>query len=144
MTDDRPPADSPRGQGQAARPGLAERLGSERNVWLTTVRPDGSPHTTPIWFVWVEGAFWVCTTGDSVKARNVGREPRVAVALEDGNRPVVAEGVARRHSRPYPPTVAAAFVAKFDWDIGVDDDDGHYNVLLQIAVTRWLLGGPRP
>jgi PPOX class probable F420-dependent enzyme len=121
-------------------PALADRLGTDRNVWLTTVRVDGSPHTTPIWFRWAEGAFWVCTTDTSIKARNVAHRPRVSVALEDGNRPVVAEGVARRCSPPYPPAVVAAYVEKFDWDI---TSDAEYDVLLEVPVARWLLGGPR-
>ena len=38
---------------------LAERLHTEKNVWLCTVRSDGSPHLTPIWFVHHDDAFWV-------------------------------------------------------------------------------------
>ena len=30
-----------------------ERLRTEANVWLATMRPDGRPHVSPIWFVWV-------------------------------------------------------------------------------------------
>ena len=27
-------------------------LAEERVVWLSTVRPDGTPHLVPTWFVW--------------------------------------------------------------------------------------------
>jgi hypothetical protein len=116
------------------------RLATEPNIWLTTVRPDGRPHLVPIWFVWVDDRFWVCTT-DSVKTRNVEHNAKVAVSLENGNRPLVAEGTAVVRRRPYPPTVARAFVAKFEWDIDRPDADG-YDALVEITVDRWLFGGP--
>ena len=71
---------------------LDERLHTERNIWLATVRPDGSPHLTPIWFVWQDARMWMCTGATAVKTRNVRREPRVMVSLESGNDPVVGVG----------------------------------------------------
>jgi F420H(2)-dependent biliverdin reductase len=122
---------------------LARRLATERNVWLASQRRDGSPHLTPVWFVWDGSAFWICTCTDNVKARNLARDPRLALALEDGDRPVVAEGDAVLHGRPYPPAVVDAFRAKFDWDITVDDSpDGDYGLLLEVEPRRWLLRVP--
>ncbi|MEU7799334.1 pyridoxamine 5'-phosphate oxidase family protein [Micromonospora arborensis] len=31
------------------------RLARELNVWLCTLRRDGSPHLTPVWFVYLAG-----------------------------------------------------------------------------------------
>jgi len=31
---------------------VIQRLRQERHAWLCTLRPDGSPHITPVWFVW--------------------------------------------------------------------------------------------
>jgi len=115
------------------------RLDEAAIVWMATRRADGSPHLTPIWFVWVDGSFWCCTTADAAKTRNVRRDPRVAVSLEDGARPVVAEGDAVIHEPPFPDPVAAAFAAKFDWDI-TGDPDG-YDTLLEVRPRRWLMGG---
>ena len=61
-----------------------QRLQSEGNIWVTTVRPDGRPHLTPVWFVWHAGKAYICISPDSVKARNLSRNPRVALALENG------------------------------------------------------------
>ncbi|MFA9430394.1 TIGR03618 family F420-dependent PPOX class oxidoreductase [Egicoccus sp. AB-alg2] len=123
--------------------GLEARLARERNVWFVSPRPDGSPHLTPIWFVWDGRAFWVCTSSDTAKARNLRRDPRVALALQDGDRPVVAEGRAIVHARPYPEAVVRAFRAKFDWDItATDDPDGDFEVLVEIVPARWLLRVP--
>jgi hypothetical protein len=35
-----------------------ERLETSRNYWISTTRPDGRPHTTPIWGVWWENCFY--------------------------------------------------------------------------------------
>jgi len=39
--------------------------------WLTTVRPDGRPHVTPLLAVWWEGAPYFCTGPDERKAKNL-------------------------------------------------------------------------
>lgn len=120
----------------------AQRLETETIVWLTTVRPDGRPHLVPIWFCWTAGRFWLCGDARSVKCRNIAGNAHVSVALESGSTPVVIEGRAIIHDRPYPPDVRDAFVAKFNWDIAVPDDDGPYDALIEIEPRRWLMGSP--
>jgi F420H(2)-dependent biliverdin reductase len=115
------------------------RLEAAAILWMATRRADGSPHLTPIWFVWVDDAFWCCTTADAVKARNVGRDGRVAVSLEDGAHPVVADGDAVLHAAPFPDAVVGAFRAKFDWDISEPDE---YDTLIEVRPRRWLFGRP--
>lgn len=39
--------------------------------WLSTVRPDGRPHVTPILGVWLAGAMYFCTGPDERKAKNL-------------------------------------------------------------------------
>lgn len=121
---------------------LRERLATERNVWMCTVRTDGPPHVTPVWFVWVEGRAWCCTTSTAVKVRNLAADPRLSLALEDGNVPVVIEGHAALQARPYPAAVVHAFQAKYDWDIRVPDHDGDWATLIEVTPTRWLFAGP--
>ncbi len=92
---------------------------TEPNVWLATVRPNGTPHLAPIWFVWVDGKAYVCTAADSVKARNLQANPSVTLALESGNAPIVLEG--RAHPiESAPPAVIEAFQRKYDWNIVTD------------------------
>ncbi|MFD8499617.1 TIGR03618 family F420-dependent PPOX class oxidoreductase [Amycolatopsis sp. NPDC059657] len=119
---------------------VLKRLDREDNAWLSTSRPDGSPHLTPVWFVY-EAAWWVCVLENSVKYRNMRRDPRVSLALEDGLAPVVAEGVATIHTTGFPQRIVDAFAAKYDgWDIG-KPYQGIGRVLFEIPVTRWLLAG---
>ena len=71
------------------------RLQTDPNVWLSTTRPTGKPHLVPIWFIWLNERFYICTESKSVKIRNLRHNAGVCVALEDGNKPVIAEG--QRH-----------------------------------------------
>ncbi|MFG2053274.1 pyridoxamine 5'-phosphate oxidase family protein [Micromonospora sp. NPDC048930] len=123
-------------------PDVEVRLAQELNVWLRTVRRDGSPHVTPVWFVYADGTWWIGCDGRSVKARNVVADARVSLALEDGANPVVAEGVARVHRGDFPAPVVEAFASKYaGWDVrerAVPEGD---RVLLEIPVRRWLLAG---
>ena len=49
---------------------------------LATVRADGRPHVAPIWFV-LDGDDLVFTTGaETVKGRNLRRDPRVAISVD--------------------------------------------------------------
>ncbi|MGI8856481.1 MAG: pyridoxamine 5'-phosphate oxidase family protein [Thermomicrobiales bacterium] len=41
--------------------------------WLTTVRPDGRPHVTPLLAVWLDGALYFSTGEDERKAKNLAR-----------------------------------------------------------------------
>jgi nitroimidazol reductase NimA-like FMN-containing flavoprotein (pyridoxamine 5'-phosphate oxidase superfamily) len=43
--------------------------------WLSTVRPDGRPHVTPLLGVWLDGAMYFCTGPDERKAKNLARNP---------------------------------------------------------------------
>ena len=121
----------------------ATALNTSNNVWLATVRADGRPHLTPIWFVFLDDRFWLCCNAGSVKNTNVHANPQVALSLEDGNRPVVAEGTVVVHERTYPQPVVDAFMAKFGWDLTrTDHPDGDYGALFEVTVDRWLMGGP--
>lgn len=121
--------------------GVVERLAGEKHVWMCTVRPDGTPHVTPVWFVFLSGAWWIGVDGGSVKVRNIGRSPWVSLALEDGRWPVVAEGRARVHRAPFPAAVTAAFTEKYAWDAAAVRRPGEERLLIEVPVRRWLLDG---
>jgi PPOX class probable F420-dependent enzyme len=54
---------------------------------LATVRADGRPHVTPIWFV-LDGDDLILTTGaGTVKGRNLRRDPRAAIVVDDERPP---------------------------------------------------------
>lgn len=83
---------------------MAEMTASERRTFLSsgsrtatlaTVRVDGRPHAAPIWFL-LDGDDVVFMTGsDTVKGRNLARDPRVSLVVDDETFPfafVVLEG----------------------------------------------------
>src|SRR5580704_1825111 len=41
--------------------------------WLSTVRPDGRPHVTPLLGIWLEGALYFCTGPEERKAKNLAQ-----------------------------------------------------------------------
>jgi PPOX class probable F420-dependent enzyme len=69
-----------------------------RDALLATVRPDGSPHLVPVWYT-VDGQSLVFSTWlDTVKARNMQQNPRVAVTVSQPADPiffVLLEGAAQ-------------------------------------------------
>ena len=75
-------------------------LGSAEIFWLSTVRPDGRPHVTPLPAVWQDGALHFCTGAAEQKGVNLARNPHCT--LTTGNNAwkagldVVVEGSAER------------------------------------------------
>ncbi|MBT2479957.1 PPOX class F420-dependent oxidoreductase [Streptomyces sp. ISL-94] len=76
---------------------------STRTGKLSTVRADGSPHIAPVWFV-LDGDSFVFNTGkDTVKGRNLARDGRVALCVDDDRPPfsyVVLQGRAEISENP--------------------------------------------
>ncbi|MFH9246293.1 PPOX class F420-dependent oxidoreductase [Streptomyces lydicus] len=64
---------------------------------LATVRADGGPHVAPVWFL-LDGDQLVFNTGaETVKGRNLARDGRVALCVDDERPPfsfVVVQGTA--------------------------------------------------
>jgi PPOX class probable F420-dependent enzyme len=73
-------------------------LDRARTASLATARADGRPHVVPIWFE-LDGDTFVFTAGETtVKARNMRRDPRVSLCIDDEEPPfhfVLVEGTAR-------------------------------------------------
>lgn len=69
-----------------------KRLEVARNFWLATVRPDGRPHVTPVWGVWLDGAIYFGGGSTARWARNLAAQPSAAIHLESGDDVVILEG----------------------------------------------------
>jgi gamma-glutamylcyclotransferase (GGCT)/AIG2-like uncharacterized protein YtfP/general stress protein 26 len=118
-----------------ADPGLKaqiQRLSEAEAIWLTTVRPDSRPHSTPVWHGWYHGRIYVVTRPSAVKVTNIRSNSAVAVSLPDPMSPLMMEGRAtvittlRDSLRPI-------FLAKYDWDIASDQD---YTAIIEITPYR--------
>jgi len=73
------------------------RLRTEQILWLTTVRADGQPQSSPVWFLWDGETFLVFSQPSAQKLRNLAANPRVAVHLESdgtGDEVLTVDGTA--------------------------------------------------
>jgi Pyridoxamine 5'-phosphate oxidase len=87
--------------------------------WLTTVRPDGRPHTTPVVAVWVNDGLHFTTGAEEQKGKNLGTSPHVVATTGcngwDSGLDVVVEGDAHPCTDPAVLTqIALAFQKKWD------------------------------
>lgn len=71
-----------------------ERLKKSHNYWITTVKPDGAPHTMVVWALWMDGEMLFSTGRQSRKARNLEKNPRCVMATERAEQAVIVEGIA--------------------------------------------------
>jgi len=113
----------------------AGRLQEAPILWVATVRPDRRPHLVPVWFVVYRSRLYLCIEPGSVKARNLRANPRVAVSLEDGVKPVICEGRAELLPAPAPEPVRRRFLLKYDWDIA---RERRYTQAVKITPQKWL------
>lgn len=121
---------------------MEKRLRSESNIWVATVRPDGRPHLTPVWFAWHDAKLYICIDPNSVKAHNLASNPHVALALEDGSQPIIIEGDSRQVAESELPSGAIdEFKRKYAWDISTD---AQYRCVIEATPTKvlnWSAGG---
>jgi PPOX class probable F420-dependent enzyme len=62
---------------------------------VATLRADGRPSVTPIWFIFEEGAIWFTPRAESEWLADLRRDPRVGLAIDEQPLPyrkVVIEG----------------------------------------------------
>lgn len=105
---------------------------------LATLRPDGAPKCDPVWVLRDEARIVVGTHNDSLKARNAGHDPRVALSVVDRDNPyeeIQLRGVVIDHE-PDPELAVIDRLARkytgepFPWR------HGHGRVALIIEVTQ--------
>ena len=96
--------------------------------WISTVRPDGRPHVTPLIAIWMNDTLYFSTGPAERKALNLASNPHCVIttgcnALNEGL-DVVLEGEAVRVSdEDTLQRLADAYVAKYDkgWQFTVRD-----------------------
>jgi PPOX class probable F420-dependent enzyme len=119
-------------------------LDGERVVWLSTVRPDGTPHLVPTWFWWDGEALLVFSKPGAAKVRNLRANPKVMIALgdpEDDFSVGLIEAVAECVDDAAP--VPDAFFAKYAAELGPGRLDpvtfrALYTQAIRIVPTRYL------
>ena len=113
---------------------------------MTTLRADGSPHTTPTWFLFHQNCIWVASGARNRKVINLTGDPRASIAI-DGSHPSPLVAQARAtvvELADVPPLVVEGLAKKYGgWDVHDNSVDGH-RVALKMPIDKWLLGGISP
>ena len=139
---------------------VTDALAGAELYWLTTVRPDGRPHVTPLIGAWVDDGFVFCTGPEEQKAQNLAHSTAVAVTTgvntwNDGL-DVVVEGDAERVTGVDTLSrLAEAIREKYDgvWDFtpredgfGHTDDSGdsHIAYVFRVPVAKALAFAKSP
>jgi PPOX class probable F420-dependent enzyme len=133
-----------------------ERLEKSHNYWITTVRPDGTPHTMVVWGLWLDGAFYFSTGSQSRKARNLKENPRCNICTEQAHEAVVVEGKAKLvRDRDVLRRFFRRYEKKYDWDMSEMQEEPIFSVTPRLAfglyekkymetATKWVFGvGPQ-
>lgn len=118
---------------------LAARLGREMTIWIATVRGDGRPHMTPVWYVWLDERVYIAIGSDSQKFRNLRGNQSVALALPDTDRVILLEGEAHVAERSVAEKLGQHFFDKYEWDFRYDDAEDWR--LVEISIDRILAWG---
>ena len=77
-------------------PGEVRRFLEERHfAVIATINADGTPHQTVVWYLLRGDDIVMNTARGRVKERNLRRDPRISITVEDGDRFVTIRGTAR-------------------------------------------------
>lgn len=99
---------------------VCERMKNALNYWIATVSPEGQPHATPVWGVWLDDAlyegFYFDGSPQTRRGRNMAANPKIAVHLESGDDVVIFKGEVDQINgldRNFSTRLAAAYTAKY-------------------------------
>ena len=99
-----------------------QRLKKSHNYWITTVKPEGAPHTMVIWALWQDGRVLFSTGSNSRKAQNLAQKPNCIVCTEHAQEAVIVEGVAEVADLPARRKFLPAYEKKYKFDMSTMKD----------------------
>ena len=114
-------------------PEAQKRLEQAELFWVTTVRPDGRPHVTPLLALWLDDALYFCTGPEEQKAKNIAGNPHCILmtgrnALHEGMDLVVEGDAVKVSDDAELQRIADAYVSKYgsEWRFEVRDGAFHH------------------
>jgi PPOX class probable F420-dependent enzyme len=107
---------------------------------LATVRPDGSPQSSVMWFAWDGARIRMTHTKTRQKFANLEHEPRVAISVadpDDGYRFIEVRGTVESITDD---TADAEFYKSLQHRYGMDYpiNDAHVRVIITIRPDRYV------
>lgn len=79
---------------------VTERMTAAQNYWIGTVSPEGHPHATPVWALWLDDKLYFGGGVTTRRNRNLVENPAVCVHLENGSDVVILQGEAHPLTSP--------------------------------------------
>jgi hypothetical protein len=96
---------------------VEERMREAKNYWVGTATPRGKPAATPVWGAWLDGILYFDGAPTTRRGRNISRNPRTVVHLENGEQVVILEGetviLSGAPERGLAERLAAAYTEKY-------------------------------
>lgn len=125
---------------------INQRLQDNVAIWLTTVRPDGRPHSVVVWFLWDGESILIFSKPEQQKLQNIQHNPHVLLAIDDthnGADPITIEGTATLLDAGVADVTTAAYVAKYGErikGIGYTPEQmaAVYSQAIRIVPTRFM------
>lgn len=113
---------------------------------VATVRTDGRPHIAPVWFVLDDDTKdLVFTTGHtSLKAKNIQRDPRVSISVDDQTPLysfVIVDGIAEISEQPdellrWATKIAERYMGRNDAEVYGKRNSSKGELLIRIKPTK--------
>jgi PPOX class probable F420-dependent enzyme len=89
-------------------------LAEQPNMILATIRKDGRPQLSPVWFIWRDGVFLISTTPSTAKWVNLVRDQRCTGMIDQpGGGYMSITGIAELSTEDAPHTITAEIVRKY-------------------------------
>jgi PPOX class probable F420-dependent enzyme len=95
---------------------VEERLRDDIVIWLTTVRPDGTPEPSPVWFYWDGMTALIYSRPNQQKLRDIAKSARVSLNFDSnghGGDIVILTGDARVDPNAPPSNQHPEYQAKY-------------------------------
>ena len=107
---------------------------------LATVAPDGSPHSSVMWFVWDGEVLRFTHTTSRQKFKNIAHEPRVALSIADPDDPYRSLEVRGIVEKTEPDDEVASFYQSLQKRYGESYaiTDAHKRVILTVRPTTYV------
>ena len=120
-----------------------------RNAIVATNRPGAGAQMTPNWYLWDGERFLIATAIETVKVRNLRRDPRMSLCIDDvagnGEFYVTASGTAEIIEGPAARELVLDVIRKYQAEALViphwnEISARHEQVIIALRPTEWLWG----
>jgi len=124
---------------------VVERLRTELIVWLSTVRADGTPNLSPVWFLWEDPTILIFSQPKKQKVNNIRRNPNVMLGLETlnyGDDVVMVEGRAELVDDPDVSMALPGYIEKYGklierMNVTPEQIAAEYSQVIRITPTKF-------